>query len=352
MKPIHFFKTGKHTSAEGVEISFGENDLRRAAEVYDPSIHEAPIVIGHPVGDAPAYGWVGDVMFDDAGLHATPKEVDAQFEEMVAAGKFKKVSASFYTPEASANPVPGSLYLRHLGFLGAQPPAVKGLKPIEFSGGNEGVVTIEFADDADPSQENAGLVVRMLRDICSLLAGDVSPTFTEPADGGTPPEQEETPVSDPDDAAKKAELDTREADLAKRQQEQEVREAAFAERQAVAAAQADLSGLVKTGKVLPAEVEGLASFMAKLDDKEVISFAEGEDGKATPRAFFKGFLNGLPKRVDYSEVAAPDGGDGGKPSPQEVARKARDYVSDQRAKGNAVSYSEAVAHVTKEGEAQ
>ncbi len=36
------------------------------------------------------------------------------------------------------------LYLRHVGFLGAQPPSVKGLKQVSFSEQEEGVV--EFAD--------------------------------------------------------------------------------------------------------------------------------------------------------------------------------------------------------------
>ncbi|HHR5103159.1 TPA: peptidase, partial [Escherichia coli] len=43
-----------------------------------------------------------------------------------------------------SNPKPGVLYLRHVGFLGAQPPSVKGLKQVSFSEQEEGVV--EFAD--------------------------------------------------------------------------------------------------------------------------------------------------------------------------------------------------------------
>jgi len=36
--------------------------------------------------------------------------------------------------------VPGVYYLRHVGFLGAQPPAVKGLRPIELAEGEPGVI--------------------------------------------------------------------------------------------------------------------------------------------------------------------------------------------------------------------
>ena len=69
---------------------------------------------------------------------------------MVRAGRFKKVSASFYTPDSPHNPVPGVYYLRHVGFLGAQPPAVKGLAPVpvNFAEGDteEGCVSFDFAE--------------------------------------------------------------------------------------------------------------------------------------------------------------------------------------------------------------
>jgi len=68
----------------------------------------------------------------------------SDFAEMVKNGAFKKISASFYTPDSASNPVPGVFYLRHVGFLGAEPPAVKGLRAPEFSDAAEGVV--EFSE--------------------------------------------------------------------------------------------------------------------------------------------------------------------------------------------------------------
>ena len=62
---------------------------------------------------------------------------------MVAAGAFKKISASFYSPSSPQNPVPGVYYLRHVGFLGAQPPAVKGLRNPAFADGEDGVISFE-----------------------------------------------------------------------------------------------------------------------------------------------------------------------------------------------------------------
>ena len=145
MKPIHIFRAGRHTSAGGTTLDFSDEALRASAAAYDPAVHEAPIVIGHPSDNAPAYGCVSGLSFDEgASLQAEPAQVEAQFAEMVADGRFKKVSASFYTPESASNPAPGVYYLRHVGFLRAQPPSVKGLKPVAFAEDDEGVV--EFAD--------------------------------------------------------------------------------------------------------------------------------------------------------------------------------------------------------------
>jgi hypothetical protein len=150
----------------GDTLSFTEADLAAAARVYDPALHEAPIVVGHPAHDLPAYGWVSALAFSDGadpdqdpGLYATPAQVNTDFADMVAAGAFKKISAAFYAPTSPSNPVPGSYYLRHVGFLGAQPPAVKGLRSPSFADAEDGVVVFSEWDD----QTNASLW-RGLRD--------------------------------------------------------------------------------------------------------------------------------------------------------------------------------------------
>lgn len=90
---IHIFRPGRHTAMQGTTIDFGESDLIATANAYDPARHEAPLVIGHPAADAPAWGWVGSLTADADGLFATPRQLDPAFAEMVRAGRFKKVSA-------------------------------------------------------------------------------------------------------------------------------------------------------------------------------------------------------------------------------------------------------------------
>ncbi|EPF1130495.1 peptidase, partial [Escherichia coli] len=144
MSAIHIFKAGTHTDMHGKKLPFTPDDLAACVKAYDPSVHEAPLVIGHPRTEDPAWGWVKTLSLSGVDLMAEPAQLDPQFAEMVTDGRFKKVSASFYLPDSPSNPKPGVLYLRHVGFLGAQPPSVKGLKQVSFSEQEEGVV--EFAD--------------------------------------------------------------------------------------------------------------------------------------------------------------------------------------------------------------
>jgi len=139
MEPIHFFRAGRHVSSSGQEITFSEDDIRAIASQYNPSIHEAPLVVGHPTTDAPAYGWIKAVSAREDGLYAVPDKVQPEFAEVVRSGAYKKVSGSFYPPNAKNNPRPGSYYLRHVGFLGAAAPAIKGLRPVSFAEDAEAV---------------------------------------------------------------------------------------------------------------------------------------------------------------------------------------------------------------------
>ena len=133
MEPIHFFRAGNHTSTNGVETNFSDQMLSAIAANYDRSLHEAPIVVGHPKGNAPAYGWVDKIITKPGGLYAVPREVNGDFADLVKSGAYKKVSGAFYAPDSKNHPKAGTYYLRHIGFLGAQPPALKGLDSIELS---------------------------------------------------------------------------------------------------------------------------------------------------------------------------------------------------------------------------
>lgn len=49
-------------------------------------------------------------------------------------------------------------YLRHVGFLGAEPPAIKGLQPIEFSESDKAddavTLTLDFSETQTSTKQN------------------------------------------------------------------------------------------------------------------------------------------------------------------------------------------------------
>lgn len=130
---IEIFRAGTHVDSAGNTRTFTPQDLQAMAATYNPMLHEAPLTLGHPDADRPAYGWVKSLTAtNDGRLLMQADRVDPAFAAGVKASRYKKRSASFYPPHAPNNPKPGQWYLRHVGWLGAQPPAVQGLADVNF----------------------------------------------------------------------------------------------------------------------------------------------------------------------------------------------------------------------------
>lgn len=340
-KHLHIFKPGRQTAMSGVTLDFSESDLEASARAYDPAKHEAPIVIGHPKHDAPAYGWVKSLAAGVDGLNAEPHQVDANFAELVAAGRYKKISASFYLPDAPNNPVPGVYYLRHVGFLGAQPPAVKGLKQAEFADAEDGVV--EFGDWG--METNASLWRRMrewlLTKFGQETADQVIPdwqieSIREAAreDDDAPraafadstvspthqPHEENHAVTPEEKAALEAENAQLKQKLAAAEAEQKT--AAAAKRHGEHLAYAEQ--LVGEGKLAPKHKDAVVAFLDFSDGETALEFGEG-DAKQPLACAFKSFLGDMPKVVEFGETATKGkSGKGGEVNVAEFAEKSTD----------------------------
>jgi len=319
MNRIHIFKPGNFVATNGQNYEFTEAMLQAAAAAYDPARHEAPIVLGHPKHDDPAYGWIRRLEFADGQLWGVADQVDAAFAELHRAGRYKKRSASFYAPDDPRNPVPGVFYLRHLGMLGAQPPAVKGLKTANFAE-DDAPVTVEFGDWSD---RTLARVLRKMKnffieqfgqdkadklidewDLEEITAEALRP---EPMEKEVEPEFGEAPRKEigmtPEEiAAKEAELSRREAAL--KQQEAAGRraaDAAFAEQ------------LVKDGKLLPQHQPFVVDFLEAIETaREQVAFAEGQKG--SPREAFCQFLEDLGSHPLFKQMTAPPQQEAGAPA--------------------------------------
>lgn len=346
MRQFEIFKPGTHTSASGHTLSFGEDVVERSISVYDPAVHEAPIVVGHPKDNGPAYGWVDKLEYVEGAMVAHPKDVADDFAELVKAGRFKKRSASFYAPNSPNHPLKGTpdhdtYYLRHVGFLGAAAPAVKGLKDVAFSDEEEGV--IEFEEATRWAWNSLGSIFRGLREwlietsgleqadkaLPNYLLSDIEAAAREamkPAAEATPalpafnaptedPSMTLTPEQIADLQAKAAKADQLQTQLDQATGDLAKARADFSEAQrqlSLATIKDQLQAHVKAGRILPSQVDHEAEFIASLDDTaQTFDFTEGEGaqakaGKETARARYLRQIGLRAPAVDFSERAPRD----------------------------------------------
>ena len=246
---------------------------------------------------------------------------------MLAKGRFKKRSASFYPPEHPNNPTPGKWHLRHVAFLGAQPPAVKGLR--DFKDGAPDLLVLNFSESTDTPTTTP-------KEITMSDAEKLAALQTQLAEKNAALAAAQTEITAAKNAADAAERQAQSfAEAAARQQAAEI--LSFAESQ------------VQAGRVLPKDKSLLCAAMAMVAKSEKpFEFSEGTTKTEHDSAQVSTWLRGLVERsapeVQFGEFAAPT--PGGRPAakPQtdeEVDAAARAYM---RSKGTA-DYAEAVAAV-------
>ncbi len=134
VRVFQIFSAGKYRTPLGVDLEFSRLTINTTAGTYDPIRFCAPLCVGHPGNDLPSYGEVTKVFTKGDAMYCMA-DVSDDLISLVRTGRYKNVSASFFGPLTPGNPVPGAFYLKHVGFLGAVPPAVKGMKPLAFSEG-------------------------------------------------------------------------------------------------------------------------------------------------------------------------------------------------------------------------
>ena len=284
-KWIDIFRAGDY----GAKGKFTAADLSQVAADYDPAKHESPAVIGHPQSNGPAWGWAKKLQVAGDVLQAQFDECDPTFEQMVQQGKFKKRSASFYKPGGGPT---GKLYLRHVGFLGAQPPEVKGLKDVQFSEGQETAeVVFEEEGMADQQIDDQALSERMT----AWFAKTFGP---KPAATTTFSEEQLQAAIEAAVAPLRAKLETQTTSFAESQTA--VQKAAVKSRAAEA-----ISRLKQKGKWIPAfDKAGLVVVFEELAaNDQVVEFGEGEGKKSlTPLDAFVSFMDQLPAIVPNAPV--------------------------------------------------
>ena len=129
---LRIFKAGAHRDSNGHERIFTRDDLRVIAGLYNPDFSEAPLVIGHPIANSPTYGRVRGLRVSGDILEAVVDGVAPQFADSVNAGRYKKISASFFPPDHNLNPSPGAYYAAACRFFGGLPSRHQGIAERQF----------------------------------------------------------------------------------------------------------------------------------------------------------------------------------------------------------------------------
>ncbi|WP_080612362.1 hypothetical protein [Shewanella xiamenensis] len=338
---IEIFRAGTQTDSKGRKRTFTQDELDSIIANHSAD-DPAPIVIGHPKENAPAYGWT-------AGLRRVGDTLLAQFSDVVpefaAACKkrlYRKRSVSIEPTED------GGWRLNHVGFLGAAAPAVKGLKDMAFSVSDDAYEFEATADGLETVMAFAApertmgwalsalaRVMRRMRD--RLIASDgleaadkelpdyeidslsreaqrlldsKDSSYNAPlADLDTPiTPQSKTNPEEPAMPGKKtfaaddvAGRDAYIATLERQTQNAKQREVASQFAAAVTKAQALIDAKLSAGVLTPAQAQGLAEFMAHLPDNETSAFeftaADNTTDSQTPFAFFSSLLERLGTQV-------------------------------------------------------
>lgn len=329
---IDVCREGRWIDATGRRVHVTAARLSELAEGYKHS-DPAPVVIGHPETDAPAWAWIEALRVNGDRLQAKLRNIAPAFRQAVEAGRYAGRSIAY-----------GAAGVRHLAFLGGRAPAVSGLAPTQFAAPVEHAISFTVSDGGElaaamPWQWEGfaamAALARGMRD--AMIASD----GLEAADRLLPEYQIETleraaieaereaggrMMAGPADPAR-IELAAREARIRQREIRMDMIEPHLA-----------------AGRVTPAEGAMLAAIMQRLDAGDSIRFA-GADGDVTeePAVAFNRFLAALPVRVPYGELAS-----GPVPPRDQEAReqraadravqeRARDLMKEARENGRVLS---------------
>lgn len=335
---IHLARPGQYRDMHDRAVDLDAQRIRDLASNYNAGTWRAPLVLGHPAHDAQAHGWVTKLeVAEDGELWGEVGQVSTALSDWVREGRYKNVSISWWPKGHANNPASDTDTLRHVGVLGAQPPAIAGLEPLSFSDDEKGVVTVEMPDVPELGDSDwAGWwgTKGFMRGVRDFLIGEFGldridkalpahlidsvdsaadaamrdePSFSDPnpespMTTNTPGANPDTGAADPTDLAdREARLVEREARIAVREQEAAAAETAAIKDRAVSFC----DGLVKEGKLAPAGREIVEHIHATLaGGNEPISFSDG--ATRPPLAEFEKLLGGAHPIVNLSEMTKGD----------------------------------------------
>lgn len=375
-KWFQVFKAGTQTDSKGVSHTFSNDDLNSVVANFKPKT--APLVIGHPKMDAPAWGWASELKAEDGILYAQAEEVSPEFAQAVADKRYPNRSVKL---EKVAN----GYALAHIGYLGGKPPAVSGLD-WQFNQSNTAdTLTLEFAagDITDISLNTSNALTRLMDNLRLFItdrfgadaADKVVPSYAadwlkedtiiaEHERRKADPDNSEFSKADPNKSATTTLTPTpTEKDSAMTKEERDAMQARLDAAEAknkqleyaqrVTAAQTFINTEVNGGSAPRlTNTEGVAEFMASLGDTDAsfeFAAADGKNQALNAADWFKGFVKSLPEQTGLTSEFSKDDtkNDTANDTAEQLAAKALEYQQSQSDKGFTISVTAALDHIKK-----
>ena len=237
-------------------------------------------------------------------MYAQFEQLDEDFKGMVNTGRFNTVSIGLYP----------DLLLQHIAFLGAKPPAIKGLKPPQFSRVDTGVTILSYPikkqninfSESSTMQEKIKIVVDFLTEKYGTeMANDALAKMTEVFGATDKPKEEISAKSNfsesPEYIAWKAQSDADKTRLDKVEKElQDEKDKAY------------FSEMAKKGVLLPRQHIAAKAILDTVRTS-TIQFSEGGP-KISGETAFKDFVASFPQAVMFGEFATNEMATDGKDS--------------------------------------
>lgn len=370
------FRAGRQTDSLGRTAQYTRDDLDQMVANHDPA-HPAPHVITHKELYSPfAYARTAGLKRDGDVLLAKAEDVDPQFEKLVRDGRLSERSVRIRKTDQGWR-------VGHIAWLGAEPPAVEGLAPVQFEQDDQS------AHDYQMDTLATNVLVRMMRRMREFLIGkygvdeadrvmpdyeievlndDVrqASTVESTFSAGASRHEDNPPAKKPDEDTDMSDFTQADIDAAReearqqaaadfQQQQDDLRTQLDEERRARLQAefQADVNAWTEENLVLPVQTEGLLEFMLKLSDAEDAEFefsAGDEDKKVTPLAWFRDFVGSLKAHDLTREQGAGSGGAVDATDANALARAAREFQQAEKDAGRDISMAAAMHHVVTQAE--
>lgn len=311
------FRCGTHMDHSGTLRTITESDIDRAIKSYRRD--SAPIVVGHPTLNAPAFGWVEAFRRVGPTVQARCSQVAAEFADLVERGLYRNRSLSFN----------GDGSFRHVGFLGAAAPAVKGLEEIHFAQKGD-YITVDLSESS-AAVETVSAVAEDAAEPTKVAVAEAEPAKNEKAAAAEPVDQVQAEVRSTIEELTRKVHDLEHKLSTEQAQRRRVEFAAYAD------------DLIRDRRLEPASKDKLLATMEALHAGDVADFAAPDNGSLNA---FKELLNEiLPQRprVMYAEFAAPERvAEMNTDDPVKLAVKAREKIEAGRRAGVVITATEAV----------